>query len=300
MHDVIIIGGGPAGMTAAVYAVRKKMDTLLITKDFGGQLMWTREIENYMGFQVVTGPELINKFEEQVKKFPVNVKYEEVTQLSAADAGNYLVRTRENQYVGKSVIVASGKRSRQLNVPGELEFAGRGVAYCATCDGPLYAGKTVAVVGGGNSGAQAALELSEIAVKVYLVIRGEFRADPVLIDKLNTKENVSVLKGHSVQGIYGGQMVEKIVVIDESQSKELMVQGVFVEIGLDPNSEFANGTTKLNQYDEIVTDCRAKTSQLGLFAAGDVTNGPDKQIIIAAGDGAKAALSAYEYLLHKS
>lgn len=299
MYDVIIVGGGPAGMTAAVYAVRKKMDILLITKDFGGQLMWTREIENYMGFQYITGPELIAKFEEQVKRFPVNIKYEEVERLTRAADGTFVVHGGETSYQGKTVIIASGKRPRRLNVPGEEEFTGRGVGYCATCDGPLYAGKTVAVVGGGNSAVQAAIELCGIADKVHLVVRSDYRADPVVVDKLEDCSNIAVLKGYNAKEIIGGQTVEKFVVTSGDSAQDLAVQGIFIEIGLDPNSEFARDAVKLNAYNEVVVDCRARTNVPGLFAAGDVTSGPDKQIIIAAGDGAKAALMAYEYLLYK-
>ncbi|MDR3565467.1 MAG: FAD-dependent oxidoreductase [Negativicutes bacterium] len=299
MHDLIIVGGGPAGMTAAVYAVRKKMDVLLITKDFGGQLMWTREIENYMGFQYITGPELITKFEEQVKQFPVNIKYEEVTKLTRAADGTFAVNGGETSYRSKTVILASGKRPRRLNIPGEEEFTGRGVGYCATCDGPLYAGKSVAVVGGGNSALQAAIELCAIADQVQLVVRSDYKADPVVVDKLDTCPNVEVLKGYHAQAISGEETVEKFVIRSGDEMRELPVQGVFIEIGLDPNSEFARGTAKFNPYNEIIVDCRASTGIPGLFAAGDVTSSPDKQIIIAAGDGAKAALGAYEYLLFK-
>lgn len=299
MHDVIIVGGGPAGMTAAVYAVRKKMDTLLITKDFGGQLMWTREIENYMGFQYITGPELITKFEEQVRQFPVKIEYDEVIRLARAADGTFIVQGGEKSYRGKTVIVASGKRPRRLNVPGEEEFTGRGVGYCATCDGPLYAGKTVAVVGGGNSALQAAIELCAIADKVHLVVRNDYRADPVVVEKLEDCSNVTVHKGYQAKVIAGGDTVEKFVVASSEATRELDVHGVFVEIGLDPNSEFTRDIVKLDSYQEIIVDCRARTSVPGLFAAGDVTSGPDKQIIIAAGDGAKAALGAFEYLLFK-
>ncbi|HMM21900.1 MAG TPA: FAD-dependent oxidoreductase [Selenomonadales bacterium] len=301
MHDLIIIGGGPAGMTAAVYAARKKMDVLLITKEFGGQMMWTREIENYLGFQYITGPELINKFEEHVKKFPVNTRYEEVIRLSVAEDGAFRVTTDQEKYQGKTVIIASGKRPRRLGVPGEEEFTGRGVAYCATCDGPLYAGKAVAVVGGGNSALQAAIELSGIAEKVYLVVRGAYKADPVVVDKLEAAANVEVLRGYTAREIAGRDTVERFRIDskERGEEKELDVQGIFVEIGLDPNSEFARETVKLNRYNEIAVDCRACSNIPGLFAAGDVASGPDKQIIIAAGDGAKAALVAYEYLLHR-
>lgn len=301
MYDLIIVGGGPAGMTAAVYAARKRLNVLLITKEFGGQVMWTREIENYLGFQYITGPELIAKFEQHVQQYPLATKYEEVISLKQGRDGLFQLVCDPDRYAAKTVIIATGKRPRRLNVPGEEEFTGRGVAYCATCDGPLYAGKTVAVVGGGNSACQAAIELSQIAAKVFLVVRGEYKADPVVLEKLTNAANVEVLKGYVARRIEGGKSVEQFLVANRERGDEqnLPVQGVFVEIGLDPNSEFARGVVRLNQRNEIVVDCRTRTDVPGLFAAGDVTNGPDKQIVIAAGEGAKAALGAYEYLLHR-
>jgi len=301
MHDLIIIGGGPAGLTSAVYAARKKMDTLLFTTELGGQLMWTREIENYMGYQFISGPDLMNKFEEQVKRFAVATKYEEVTGVTVHDNGTFIVKTQEGEYQSKMVILASGKRSRLLGVPGEKEFAGLGVSYCATCDGPLFTGKIVAVVGGGNSAVQAAIELSGVSPTVYLVARRDYRADPILIDKMQATGNIIELKGYVAEGIYGKDAVEKLTIREISSGKiqDLAVKGVFVEVGLQPNSEFLSGLVAVNDQKELIIDCRTKTNIPGLFAAGDVTNGPDKQIVIAAGDGAKAALMAYEYLLHQ-
>ncbi|GMB00215.1 FAD-dependent oxidoreductase [Pelosinus sp. IPA-1] len=302
MYDLIIIGGGPAGLTAAVYAARKKMDTLLLTKEFGGQLMWTKEIENYMGYQFISGPELMSKFEEQVKRFAVLTKYEEVSSLKVRDDGTFLIKTEEGEYEGKTVIAAMGKRPRRLEVPGEIEFTGRGVSYCATCDGPLFADKVVAVVGGGNSAVQAALELSDIAPTVYLIVRNNtYNADPILLDKMKVAKNIVEMKGYVSTGIFGDELVEKITIseIASGKTQDLAVEGVFVEVGLEPNSEFLQDIVGMNQEGELVVDCRSKTNIPGLYAAGDVTNGPDKQIVIAAGDGAKSALMAYDYLLHR-
>jgi len=301
MHDLIIIGGGPAGLTSAVYAARKKMDTLLLTKELGGQLMWTREIENYMGYQFISGPELMSKFEEQVKRFAVATQYEEVTGLTVSEDGTFIVKTEESEYQSKMVILAAGKRSRMLGVPGEREFAGQGVSYCATCDGPLFTGKIVAVVGGGNSAVQAAIELSNVSPTVYLVTRSAYVADPILIDKMQAAGNIIELTGYVSEGIYGKNVVEKLTIRNSAsrETKDLAVQGVFVEVGLQPNSEFLAGLVEVNDQKELIIDCRTKTNIPGLFAAGDVTNGPDKQIVIAAGDGAKAAMMAYEYLLHQ-
>jgi len=301
MYDLIIIGGGPAGLTAAVYAARKKMDTLLLTAELGGQLMWTREIENYMGYQFISGPELMSKFEEQVKRFAVKTKYEEVVGVSVHHDGNFSVKTAEGEYQSKTVILASGKRSRRLDVPGEIEFTGRGVSYCATCDGPLFSEKIVAVVGGGNSAVQAAIELSAVASTVYLVSRSKYIADPIVLDKMQATTNIIELNGYISEGIYGHDVVEKLTIREKNggESRDLAVQGVFVEVGLQPNSEFLEKLVAQNDQQELITDCRAQTNIAGLFAAGDVTNGPDKQIVIAAGDGAKAALKAYDYLLYK-
>lgn len=302
MYDLIIIGGGPAGLTAAVYAARKKLNTLLVTKEYGGQLMWTKEIENYMGYQFISGPELMSKFEEQVKRFAVATKYEEVNGFVVNEDGTFLIKTESDEYKSKTVIVATGKRPRRLDVPGEIEFTGRGVSYCATCDGPLFADKVVAVVGGGNSAVQAALELSNIAQTVYLVVRGDhYIADPILLDKMKVATNIVELKGHESEGIYGDEVVEKIIVrnITTGETQDLAVGGVFVEVGLEPNSEFVEDIIMMNKKKELVVDCRSKTNIPGVYAAGDITDGPDKQIVIAAGDGAKSALMAYDYLLHK-
>lgn len=302
MFDLTVIGGGPAGMTAVVYAARKKLNTLLVTQDIGGQVLWTRDIQNYMGYQFVTGPELMVKFEEQVKLFPVTIKYENVVKLEKMPDNSFTIHTAEGTvYQSKAVIIASGKRPRRLNVPGETELTGMGVSYCATCDGPLFAGMTVAVVGSGNSALQAAVELANVAEKVYLVSRDPYIADPVIIDLLKKYPNLEEIKEHESQEIVGKYAVEKYIIHvngHPAQSRELSVQGVFVEVGLIPNSEFAD-LVERNEFGEIMVDCRARTSVEGLFAAGDVTDGPDKQIIIAAGDGSKAALVAYEYLLHR-
>ena len=302
MYDLIIIGGGPAGLTAAVYAARKKMNTLLLTKEFGGQLMWTKEIENYMGYQFISGPELMGKFEEQVKRFAVAIQYEEVNGLIVNQDGTFLVKTEEKEYQSKTVILATGKRPRGLDIPGEKEFTGRGVSYCATCDGPFFDNKAVAVIGGGNSAVQAALELSKIAHTVYLVVRNDhYIADPIILEKMKVATNIIEKIGYESEGIYGNEIVEKITIreITTGKLQDLAIDGVFVEIGLEPNSEYVEDIVRMNKRKELMVDCRSRTNIPGVYAAGDITDGPDKQIVIAAGDGAKAALMAYDYLLHK-
>jgi len=289
-------------MTAAVYTARKRLKALVLTKEFGGQPMWTMDIENYMGYQFVTGPELMEKFDEQVRKYPIEIKFEEVVGLVHNSNGTFNVLSDSGEYQAQTVIIASGKRPRRLEVPGEKEFTGRGVSYCATCDGPLFANKDVAVIGGGNSALQAAIELSGVAAKVYLISLGNYTAEPIIIEKLNgLARPVSEFIGYNTTEIKGSSVVEKIMLVkkDTKEQIELAVQGVFVEIGLLPNTEYCQKLLDVNEYREVVTDCRTRTSIPGLFAAGDVTNGPEKQIVIAAGDGAKAAMVAYEYLLHK-
>jgi len=302
-YELIIIGAGPAGMTAAVYTARKKLRTLLVSKDLGGQPLLTSEIENYMGYQFVTGPELMAKFREQVNQYPIDVVIgEDVTKLAVQD-DEFTVSTRTGKsFVGKAVIVASGKRSRALNVPGEEELVGRGVTYCSICDAPLFAGRDVAVIGGGNSALSAVADLIKITPRIYLVHRSKnLRADPVLVEKAEGSDKVISFLEYVVKEILGEERVRGVVIESRETGKveELAVEGVFIEIGLIPNSDLARGLLALNKVGEIVVDGSCRSSVPGIFAAGDVTNVPEKQIIVAAGEGAKAALSAYSYLLRK-
>ena len=299
MYDLMIIGGGPAGMTAAVYAARKKLNTLLLSKDVGGQVNWTLGIENYMGYQFIEGPELIHKFEEQMKQFPLDMKIgEEVSSLSRT-SGGFEARTDSGEsYQAKAAIVATGKRPRQLNVPGEEELKGRGVTYCAICDGPLFAGMKVAVIGGGNSALEAADDVVKVADHIYLVSATPLTGDQVLIDKVKGADNLTMFVEHEVLEITGEKFVDAIRIRDlkTTQERELEVSGVFVEIGLLPNSGLARGVATLNRPGEIEVNCGSETGVPGLFAAGDVTSVPEKQIVVAAGEGAKAALQAHRYL----
>ena len=299
MYDLMIIGGGPAGMTAAVYAARKKCSTLLISQDLGGQPNATAGIENYMGYQFIEGTELMQKFEEQVKQFAVDVKIGQgVSSLSQISRG-FEVRTDGGEtYQAKAAIAATGKRPRPLNVPGEEKLRGKGVTYCAICDGPLFANMKVAVIGGGNSALEAAGDMVKIASHTYLISLTPLTGDPILIDKLKNANNLTLLLEHEVLEIKGGNFVEGIRIRDlkSGQGKELEVGGVFVEIGLIPNSEFMKQVVTLNHLGEIEVNCTNETGVPGLFAAGDVTSVPEKQIVVAAGEGAKAALQAYHYL----
>lgn len=302
MYDLVIIGAGPAGLTAALYAARKKLSILVLTKDLGGQVMLTKDIENYMGYQFVTGQELVQKFEDQLT--PIleenTIRYEAVRAIRV-EGENLAVLTEENVYAAKSILIASGKRPRPLDVPGETKLRGRGVSYCATCDGPLFKKKDVAVIGGGNSALQAALELSRICGTVYLADRSGYRGDAILVDRVKEAENIIGLRQYRTKEICGAQVVEEIVFENsEGQIERIAVGGVFIEAGLLPNTEFLKETVVLNERGEIVVDCRCHTSIPGIFAAGDVTDSVDKQIVIAAGDGAKAAMAINEYLFQRS
>lgn len=300
VYDVLIAGGGPAGLTAAIYCMRKGLDVGLITVDIGGQVNITASIENYMGYRYIGGLELVDKFKAQVEQFTIGLR--KGIKISSVIAGGVkdINLEDDSSYHARALIIATGKSPRRLNVPGEEEFMGRGVAYCATCDAPLYRRRKVAVVGGGNSGVEAAIELAKIAKNVTLIqLLEKLTADEILIEKLKAFPNVDILLEHETLEIKGDTGVGALVVINKKTGEEnrIGLHGVFVEIGLIPNTDFAKGVLDMNAYGEIEVDCVCRTKSPGIFAAGDVTSIPFKQIIIAAGEGSKAALSAYDYLL---
>jgi alkyl hydroperoxide reductase subunit F len=302
VYDIVIIGGGPAGLTAAVYAMRKGASVALIAKHAGGQVAETSGIENYMGYRYINGLELVDKFKDQVLHFTID--YDEGGEVEAIeDEGIKKVLLKDGRIIkSKSLIIASGKRWRKLGVKGEDEFIGKGVAYCSICDAPFFAGKKVVVVGGGNSGVEAAIDLAKVAKEVIVIQNlDKLTADKILIDKLNSFTNVNFLYKTVVREIIGDSFVKTILIENTEllQKSEIDVDGIFIEIGLVPNSDFVRGVVELNSNGEIIVDCSCSTSARGIFAAGDVTSVPFKQIIIAAGEGAKAALSAWEYLLNE-
>lgn len=300
MYDVAVIGGGPAGMNAALYAARKELSVVLVTSDFGGQMLLTNEIENYLGFTSISGFELTDKMEAHMREYPVEVNMAQVEQLEKREDGTFALHLDDGKTVeAKTTIVTAGKRSRMLGIPGEKEYAGRGVSYCATCDAPFYRGKTTAVVGGGDSAVQAAIELSVLCPKVYLLVRSRLRAQEILVKRMKEHDNIEVFLGYTPQKVEGEKKVSQVTIRETASGKEtvLPIEGFFVEAGGIPNNSFLPKDLALNAGGEIITDKEGRTNIPGLFGAGDVTNSANKQIIISAGEGAAAALAAHSYLL---
>lgn len=298
VNDVVIIGAGPAGLTAGVYCARKMLKTVIISENIGGQALESWAIENYMGYRVVTGEELMKKFEEQVKTLNIRLELDRVTGITKQDS-LFIVRTiSDHEVKAKAIILAQGNRPKKLGVANEEQYLGRGLSICATCDGPLYRGKKVAIVGGGNAALQTAVEMSHLAASVDLIVRSTIRADPLYSEKLKTKQNITVHLNSQVTSIEGDQFLSAVTIRDEKgKEQKLALDGVFIEIGWLPNTDMVAGLVELNGKKEILVDCNGRTSVPGVFAAGDVTSVKSKQIIIAAGDGAKAALEAFEYLM---
>ncbi len=331
MYDVIIIGAGPAGMSAAIYATRREMKTLIIGRETGGQVAMAGEIENYPGFKSVNNFDLIAKMAEQVKSLGAEIKNDEVknidpsTTLRTGPSTNsprpelgtkagqarqekyFTLYTNREKFEAKTIIVAMGLSPRRLAIPGEVELAGKGVSYCANCDGPLFKNKTVAVVGGGNAALDAAEVLSKIAAKVYLIHRNEiFKAFEELVDEVKAKKNVEMILNSEVKEIIGSApltaggatRVEKIKVLNNkiNEMKDLVVDGVFIEVGRIASTDLVGDLVERNERNQIVVDEKCRTTCDGIFAAGDVTQVEFKQITIAVGQGTIAALAAYQYL----
>ena len=295
-YDLIIIGAGPAGITAGIYAARLKLNFMVIAKEIGGQVAVSSIVENYTGYQFMTGQELSDKFMDHINEFKFDFKQAEVQSIKKDDK-TFTVSTISEFFTSKTVIVATGAHPRSLDIPGEKEFTGKGVTYCATCDAPLYKEKVVTVVGGGNTGLESALQLTNIAKKIYLIHRGdELSGDQILVDKVIKLKNVEILPNTSIKEIVGGSSVEKIKIETKGKEDSLDVQGVFINIGYIPNSDVAKNVLPLNKYGEIEVDYCCLTDSDGIFAAGDCTNVPFKQIVVATGEGCKAALSVNNYL----
>jgi len=302
IYDLIIIGGGPAGITAGIYAARKKLKTFLITKDWGGQMTKATEIGNWPGTKKISGMDLIKQMSEHLREFEIEIKEgKEVIDLDKK-GDIFTVRDNDQTYEAKAVIIATGKIPRALNIPGEEEFKGKGVSFCATCDAPMFKDKAVAVVGGGNAGFATATDLLKYAKKIYILeFFPEMKGDLVTKEKLEKTKKVEFHINAAVKEIKGKKFMESLIYEDRKTSKdiELKVEGVFIAVGMMPKVGFAEKLVELNKAGEIVIDKDNYTKTPGLFAAGDITDIKYEQIVIAAGEGAKAALAATEYLKGK-
>ncbi len=297
MKKLIILGGGPAGISASIYASRKRIDFTLITSEVGGQVMKAGDIENYLGYAIVDGVSFVEKMMEHMKRLGAEPVLDQIVDAQRIEGGFRLFGLSGNTYECEYLLLCTGAEHRRLGVSGEREFTGRGVSYCYTCDSPFFKDKEVAVVGGGNSGFEAVEQLLNYATGIYLIeFTDKFKADEVLQEKVLKSPKVIPLLRHKVLEIGGDKTVKEIVVEDMTQSKvySLSVEGVFVEVGLTPNTEIAKRLGVLtNSRDEIIIDCNNRTSERNIYAAGDCTNIFAKQIITAAGEGAKALLSLY-------
>ncbi|MEW6994856.1 alkyl hydroperoxide reductase subunit F [Colwelliaceae bacterium MEBiC 14330] len=305
-YDFLVVGGGPAGAAAAIYAARKGINTGLVADRFGGQVSDTMAIENFISVKATQGPKLVASLEEHVRDYEVDImNSNRANQVKRNEATGLVEVSLENGAVlkSKSVVLATGARWREMNVPGESEYRGKGVAYCPHCDGPLFKGKPVAVIGGGNSGIEAAIDLAGIVEHVtVLEFADSLRADDVLLKKANSLANVTIITNAQTTQVVGdGKRVTALHYTDRvsGDSHQVNLAGIFVQIGLVPNSEFLRGDIELSQSGEVITGARGETSVAGVFAAGDVTNIPYKQIIIAMGSGANAALGAFDYLIRQ-
>jgi NADH-dependent peroxiredoxin subunit F len=304
IYDLIIIGGGPAGITAGIYASRSELKTLLIAKEFGGQITKKAvSIENYPGFKEIQGPELVKKMEEHLKTYKIDIKMDQVLSLKKKEESFSVATNSGKEYEAKSLILATGSDPRPLEVPGEKEFIGKGVSYCSLCDGPIFKNKTVAVIGGGNAGFETAIFLSKIAKKIYILERGaEVMAFEMNQNIIKQSKKAEIITNVNLKEIKGDKLVGSIV-YEDSKTKEIKtldVQGVFIEVGYEPATSYAKGLVDFNERDEIKVESETcQTSTPGVFAAGDLNEGQFKQIITAAGEGAKAAIAAYNYLKHK-
>lgn len=297
--DVLVIGGGPAGSSAAIYTVRKGFSTALITEKIGGQVQETRGIENLISVPYIEGPQLAGKLSEHISHYPIKTfEHRRIKKISTQKRPFHVELETGEHLLAQSIVVATGAKWRELNIPGEKEYIGRGVAFCPHCDGPYYKGKKVSVIGGGNSGVEAAIDLAGIVKEVTLFeYNDQLKADKILVDKLLSLKNVSVVTSAQTKQIIGdGAKVTAIEYLDRKndQLNKTELDGVFVQIGLIPNSQFLKDTVELTKYGEIVVDSKGHTSVKGIYAAGDVTTTPFKQIIIAMGEGAKAGLALFE------
>jgi len=301
LYDLLIVGGGPAGLNAALYAKRKGLETGIVTKQIGGQVINTSTVENYLGTENSTGEELVNNFKSHVQNLEVPVaEYVEVDAIIPNAGTNYhsIKLTDGTLYKSRTLLLATGTNHRKLGVEGEDRLAGRGVAYCAICDAPLYKNKKVIIAGGGNSAVEAALDLAKVASHVTIVHRSQFRADQILIDELFSNEKIDIHLESQILSIEGDEFLSHIHVLNKEKDStfDVYADGIFIEIGNVPNSQLFSDLIELNNIGEVVVNENGLTSIDGIYAAGDVTTVSYKQIIIATSDGAKTALAANDYI----
>ena len=297
LYDLVIVGAGPAGLAAAMYAARQALSVAVVAGEIGGQAAWAGRIENYLGWQLVTGPELVQRFREHVGQFAVECFEGRLVNAVVPDGDNFDVYTREGLTLkARAVIIATGRAPNRLAVPGEQELIGHGVSYCATCDAAFFRGKPVAVVGSTESAADAALQLADLDADVLLLADSALRAPASVLEKLEANERVHVLTGAKVSRIDGDAHVTGVTFRDAQGERTTPVEGVFVETGSIAVADFTGGLVETNERGEVVVDKRGATGVPGIYAAGDVTDSLGKQVIIAAGEGARAAVAAYQDL----
>jgi thioredoxin-disulfide reductase len=303
LWDILVIGGGPAGLNAALYAQRKGFKVAIISKEIGGQLHNTSTVDNYLGIPMTEGKHLSDNFLRHLETLQVPL-YLDVSVQSLKKMDNHFIIDLDNgvTLTSKTILLATGGQPRQLGIPGELEFANKGVSYCTTCDAPFFKDKHVIVAGGGNSAAEAVLDLAVWAKKITVVHRSQWRADKIILEQLNKLKQVTIHLETQLLRAEGDQTLKRVVVLDKKTNTQSMIEtdGLFIQIGLLANSKLVKDLVPLTPNGEVIVNQDFMTNLPGLFAAGDVTHHPFKQIVIAVGDGAKAALAIQQYLLHHS
>ena len=299
LWDFVSLGAGPAGINASLYAKRKGLETLIVAKEIGGQLNNTEDVDNYLGFKMINANSLIDKFIAHIDSLNIEklIGFDVISIIK--DNEVFTIKLNNGKYIkAKTLLYALGGNPRKLQIEGEDKYSGKGVSYCVTCDGPFYKDKKVVVAGGGNSAVEAAIDLSKVAKEVYIIHRSQFRADKILLDRMFSNKNIKVYLETTIKKIGGNEKIEYLEIIDNKtlQSSKFYLDGLFVEIGNIPNSYLIEDIVKTNERKEIIVNEEQRTSVEGLFAAGDVTAEPEKQIIISAAAGAKAALAAAKYI----
>ena len=298
-YDLVIIGGGCAGYPAAIYASRFNLKTLVIAKEMGGLITTTHLVENYPGFISLSGPELASKLEEHVKANNVEILNDIVNSVEKLKNGKFVIKTDINEYEieSKAIVLATGTKHRHLDAPGEKEFSSKGVSYCATCDGNFFRNKEVVIVGGSDSAAKEAMVLSQVCSKVTMLVRSKLKAEPINIERIKKIENVEILEGVQIKEIKGDKKVNSVLL---DNGDEMQVSGVFIAVGMLPQNEIAKSLgVELNKKGEVIIDKLSTTNVKGVFAAGDLTDAPWKQGIVAAAEGSIAGYSAFEYINSK-